>query len=439
MDQERSPAPAIPATGQLRPSFSAEGALGILEGSWSGPEPLVDLAVEPATAIATGVAEMDRVLCGGLVPGSVTVIGGEPGVGKSTLLLQALGSMAESGLSVLLHSAEESAAQVRLRADRLGTLSSGLLVSTGTDLDSLLGSLESWEVLNGGPGPAVVAVDSVQTVTDASSNAPAGSIAQVRLCASCLVRMAKRTGCAVILVGHVTKDGSLAGPRTLEHLVDTVLSFEGDRHHSLRLLRSTKHRFGPAGELGMFQMGSSGLEGVEDPGKLLLADRRPGVAGSVMVPVLQGRRVMLVEVQALVAESSAPVPRRFAQGLDAGRMSLVLAVLESQTGLRLGRSDVFASVAGGVKVSEPAADLALALAVSSAATHRCVPPDLVAIGEIGLSGEIRQVDRLEGRLGEAERLGFCRAMVPASSDPAVRCLPTLRTSGLKEAIELVYS
>jgi DNA repair protein RadA/Sms len=367
------------------------------------------------------------VLHGGLVPGSVTLLGGEPGIGKSTLLLQALAGLAGAGARCLVVTAEESAQQVRLRAERLGALPSHLWLVAETELPHVLAHLAAVE-------PHVVAVDSIQTVFDPALASAPGSVAQVRHCAHHLVRVAKERDLATVLVGHVTKEGGLAGPRVLEHLVDTVLSFEGESHHALRLLRTTKHRFGSTDELGLFEMTGAGLAGVPDPSALFLADRRPGTAGSVVAPVLDGQRPLLVEVQALVTPTTIPTPRRSAQGLDTGRLSLVLAVLAQRVGEGFARDDVHTVVAGGVKVAEPGADLALALALASARSGRPIADDVVACGEVGLGGELRQVHQTARRLAEAARLGFRRAVVPASAPEGPGGIEVLRVSTLAEAV-----
>jgi len=375
----------------------------------------------------TGIGELDRVLGGGLVPGSATLVGGEPGIGKSTLLLQAAASMAAAGARCLLVSAEESKQQVRLRAERLGALESGLWLVSQTSLAGVLAAVDEVK-------PDVLIVDSIQTVFDPEVGSAPGSVVQVRECAHQLVGLAKQRGLAAVLVGHVTKDGALAGPRVLEHVVDTVLSFEGERHHSLRMLRAAKHRFGSTGELGLFEMAGTGLVGVPDAGALFLGDRRRDVAGSVVLPAMEGQRPLLVEVQALVTRTELPVPRRSAQGLDPGRLSLVIAVLAERAGLSLAKSDVYASSVGGVRVTEPAADLAVALALASAATGQAVPPDLVVCGEVGLGGELRQVGHAGRRLAEAARLGFRRAIVAASAPAGPDGLEVVRLASLADAL-----
>ena len=378
---------------------------------------------------ATGVPELDRVLGGGLVPGSVTLLVGEPGMGKSTLMLQALGRMAADGARCLLVSAEESCEQVRMRADRLGVLEPGLLVVSDTSLHNVMAQVDV-------VSPDVLAIDSIQTVLDPDLPGSPGSITQVRECAHRLVRLAKERGISVVLVGHVTKDGQLAGPRALEHVVDTVLQFEGDRHHALRMLRALKHRFGSTNELGLFEMGEVGLIDVPDPSALFLTDRRPGLPGSIVAPVLEGARPLLVEVQALVNPSSAPMPRRSAQGLESSRLAMLLAVLDARAGVSVADVDVYASVAGGVRVIEAGADLAVAIAVASARIGVAVPDDVVAIGEIGLGGELRQAGQTPRRLAEAARLGFRRAIVPASS-AGVEGIELIRVGSVVEALAAV--
>jgi DNA repair protein RadA/Sms len=381
----------------------------------------------------TGIVEFDRVLGGGFVPGSVTLLGGEPGVGKSTLLLQVLRSVARAGAPVVLLSAEESAQQVRLRAERLGPIPGSLLLVSGTDLCPLFDAVA--KLL-----PSLVVVDSIQTVATTGASGGPGSMTQVRACADELVALAKGHDVPIVLVSHVTKDGVLAGPRALEHLVDTVLTVEGDRHHAVRLLRSVKHRFAPTGELGLFEMGERGLTAVLDPYRFLLGDRRPGVPGSMVLPAIEGQRALLVELQALVAPSVPSMPpRRSAKGVDGGRFTLVLAVLERRTTAFRGLGDVFASVVGGMRVLEPAADLALALAVASATTGVPVPPDMVAFGEVGLGGEIRQVPDAGRRLAEAARVGFRRALVPAFCPDGPDQLELVRAHTLDDAVSCSLS
>ena len=389
------------------------------------PVPLADVPLGAGAPQPTGIGELDRVLGGGLVPGSVTLLGGEPGIGKSTLLLQLLGTWPGRTLYV---SAEESAQQIRLRADRLGVTQPEMWLFAETNLAKVI---DAWDTV----GPQVVVIDSIQTIADHQVASAPGSVVQVRTCAHRLVLEAKRRGIPVVLVGHVTKDGALAGPRVLEHVVDTVLSFEGDRHHALRLLRAVKHRFGPTNELGVFEMAERGLVGVPDASKMLLADRRTGVAGSIVTPTLDGHRPLLVEVQALTNPVPQGVPpRRSAQGLDSGRLALLLAVLERRARVPTATSEVFASAVGGVKLVEPGVDLAVCAALVSALTNTPIPPDVVVFGEVGLAGELRQVSQAQRRLAEAARLGFRRAIVPANSANGVDGITTVRAATLAEAL-----
>jgi DNA repair protein RadA/Sms len=407
---------------------AAPPPVGSLLAATGPPVPIAEVDPTEFTARPTGVGELDRVLGGGLVPGSVTLLGGEPGIGKSTVLLQAAAEVAAAGRTVLYLSGEESPQQIRLRAERLGALHPRLYLAAETALPHVIGAIEAVD-------PALVVVDSVQTLTHPELASAPGSVAQVRECANRLVQEAKARSCAVVLVGHVTKEGSLAGPRVLEHVVDTVLAFEGDRHHALRLLRVVKHRFGSTQELGLFEMTETGLRGVPDPSGLFLADRRIGVPGSVVVPTIEGARPMLVELQALVAHSNLPSPRRSAQGVDSGRLSMLLAVLERRVGAPVAQADVYALAVGGVRVTEPGADLALALAVASAIQGVPLDAGLVACGEIGLGGELRQVAHTPRRLAEAARLGFTRAVVPYSAPQDVEGIQLVRVGTLPDAID----
>lgn len=353
----------------------------------------------------TGLSELDRVLGGGVVAGSVTLVGGEPGVGKSTLLLQVLAAWSGRALYV---SAEESTQQVRMRADRLGAVRDDLWLTAETSLPRIIAALDDLS-------PSLMVVDSIQTISDPDLSSAPGTVVQVRECAHRLVQEAKRRGIAVVLVGHVTKEGGLAGPRVLEHVVDTVLTFEGERHHALRMLRAVKHRFGATDELGLFEMRESGLCGVPDASGLFLADRGGEAPGSIVVPTIEGHRPLLVELQALVSSSGLPQPRRSAQGLDQGRLSMLLAVMERRVGLALGQYDVFTSVVGGIKLHEPGADLAICLAVASSMLDHPLPTGLVACGEVGLGGEIRQVGQMPRRAAEAARLGLTTVLCPRST------------------------
>jgi DNA repair protein RadA/Sms len=391
------------------------------------PVPITAIDGPAATPVPTGVAEFDRVLGGGLVPGSVTLLGGEPGAGKSTLLLDIAAHQAAVGRRALYVSAEEGAHQVRARAERLGALHPDLWLLAETVLPDIV---EAFDTVR----PDVVVVDSIQTVIDPELGAAPGSVVQVRECAHQLVQRARSHGTAVLLVGHVTKDGTLAGPRVLEHVVDTVLAFEGDRHHALRLLRAVKHRFGSTSELGVFEMTGSGLAGVADPSGLFLADRRCGVAGSAVVPALDGHRPLLVEVQALVAATTFPAPRRSAQGIELARLAMLLAVLQERAGRDFSKADVYVSAVGGVRLLEPGSDLGLCLALASSLVGRPVPAQLVACGEVGLGGEVRHVGQTPRRLAEAARLGFRRALVPPSVGDAAGGLELVPVGHIGDAL-----
>ncbi len=377
---------------------------GVGSSARGAPAPIGDVEVVAAAPRPTGVAELDRVLGGGLVAGSVTLLAGEPGMGKSTLLLQALGQMAGHGARCLLVTAEESCAQVRMRAERVGALAPELLVVAETSLPHVVAHVDA-------TAPDVLALDSIQTVVDPDLPGAPGSVSQVRDCAYRLVQLAKERALATVMVGHVTKEGTLAGPRVLEHVVDTVLAFEGDRGHALRLLHASKHRFGATDELGLFEMAPTGLLDVPDASARFLVDRRVGAPGSAVAAVLEGTRPLLVEVQSLVIDTQAP-PRRSSPGLDGARLAMLLAVLEQHAAVAVARADVYASVAGGLRVAEPGVDLALVLAVAGARLRRPVREHTVVVGEVGLGGEVRSVPQLERRLAEAARLGFGRALVP---------------------------
>ncbi len=377
--------------------------------------------------LRVGIGEMDRVLGGGLVTGSVVLLGGDPGVGKSTVLLIAMAAFAHRGVRVLYVSGEESARQVRLRADRLGIASDELYLLADTSLAAVREAVEQVQ-------PRVLVLDSVQTLHDPDLDGTPGTISQVRAVAAAAVQLAKGRDIATFLVGHVTKEGTLAGPRALEHLVDTVLYFEGDGSSSLRILRATKNRFGSTGEIGMFEMREDGLVDVPDASARLLKERASDAAGTVVTCTMEGSRPLLVEVQALVGANVNPTPSRTALGFDRNRLSLLLAVL-GKAGLPLSDHDVFVSVAGGVRIGEPAVDLAVAVAIHSSFTGQVVPADLLVIGEIGLVGELRGVSQPLARLREAARHGFRAALVPASTPEDESGLRLRRCAMLREAIE----
>ncbi len=386
--------------------------------------------VEHAAARSTGVSELDRVLGGGVVPGAVVLVAGEPGIGKSTLLLDVAARAARGGRSVLYVTGEESAAQVRMRAERIEAMAASLFLAAETDLATVLGQIEAVQ-------PELVVVDSVQTITSAQVEGSAGNVSQVREVAATLIQAAKSRGIAVLLVGHVTKDGSIAGPRVLEHLVDVVVQFEGDRHSRLRLVRAAKNRYGPTDEVGCFDLSDVGIVGLADPSGLFLSHRETSVAGTCVTVTLEGRRPLVAEVQALVAPTALPAPRRATHGLDASRVAMVLAVLDRRAGIRVGSRDAYVSTVGGVRLGEPAADLAVALSVASSELEAPVPPQAVAFGEVGLAGELRPASGMPRRLAEAARLGFRTAFTPPGvlgSGPIPEGMRVVEVADVREAV-----
>jgi DNA repair protein RadA/Sms len=384
------------------------GALQLVPRQGTVPAvPITQVDARAASARPTGLAELDRVLGGGLVPGAVVLLAGEPGVGKSTLLLEAAAMASESG-RVLYVTGEESAAQVRLRADRIGAVGAQLYLAAETELTALLGHVAAVE-------PQLLIVDSVQTITAPGVEGTPGGVTQIREVSAALIAVAKQRAMTTVLVGHVTKDGSIAGPRALEHLVDVVLHFDGDRHAQLRMVRALKNRFGPTDEIGCFDLGEYGLIGLPDPSGLFISQRSDPVPGTCVTVTLEGRRPLLAEVQTLVAGSVLEVPKRVTSGLDAARVGMVLAVLQRRANVSIGKADVYAATVGGVRLTEPSVDLAVALALASAKADLKVPGDMIAIGEVGLAGEVRRVSGVQRRLAEAERMGFRRALVPAGS------------------------
>lgn len=371
--------------------------------------PIAEVPADAATRVLTGLPELDRVLGGGVVPGAVALLAGEPGVGKSTLLLEVASRWARSGRRTLYVSGEESAAQVRLRAGRTNALADELYLAAETDLGTILGHIEQTE-------PTLLVVDSVQTVGVAEAEGSPGGVTQVREVTGALVRTAKRRGMAVMIIGHVTKEGTIAGPRMLEHLVDVVLSFDGDKHSGFRMVRAVKNRYGPADEVGCFEMTDTGIREVSDPSGLFTLGAPEPVPGTCVTVTMEGRRPLIAEVQALVSTSPTEKPRRITSGLDGSRLAMVLAVLERYVKVPLHAKDVYASTVGGARLQDPASDLALGIAVASGALDLALPTRVAAIGEVGLSGELRRVPGLDRRLAEAYRLGFGTAIVPAGSD-----------------------
>ena len=410
--------------GRSRPSHVPTGAR---------PVPLTELAAEGSPRRALAWGEFNRVLGGGIVPGSLVLVGGEPGVGKSTLLMHAAQQVATGGGRVLYATGEESPQQVRMRAERLGAMEPGILLFAENDLDAICEAIRS-------EAPQLAIVDSIQTVTDAGFEGSAGSVTQVRESAARLMRLAKEVGVPIFLVGHVTKDGAIAGPRVLEHIVDTVLYLEGDRRQELRVLRAMKNRFGSAEEIGVFAMGEAGLEEVLDPSSALLSQATTTSPGTAIVAALEGTRPLLIEIQSLVNPTTNTMVRRIANGVDINRLHMLIAVLEKRADLKLGKADVFVNVAGGIRISEPAADLGLALSILSNERNRPLPDGLVVIGELGLAGEVRRVGQLERRLAEAARHGLTRALIPAGVKAGRPSgLEVIEVRTLAEAISVAFS
>ena len=399
------------------------------------PMPLSDVQFAQANRLRLAMRELNQVLGGGIVPGSLVLIGGDPGIGKSTLLLQLASEVAGTFGPVLYVSGEESVQQLKLRAQRIGIDGHRLLVLAENDLESIIERLESTK-------PMMAVIDSIQTVfLDSVTSAP-GSVSQVRECAGRLMLLAKSTHIPIFLVGHVNKEGAIAGPRVLEHVVDTVLYLEGERHHSFRILRSQKNRFGSTDEIGVFEMRDSGMHEVSDPSRAFLQDRSLNEVGNVVHVAMEGSRPLLVELQSLTAPSRFGPPRRSVNGIDLNRLHMLVAVLERRGRLQLGEDEIFVNAAGGVRLNEPAADLAIALAIASNKRNRAVGGDLVAIGELGLSGELRRVAQLERRLIEAHRLGFKRALIPAAGevrDPELKGMEVRRAETLSEALTICFA
>ena len=390
-------------------------------------------AAAPPARMITGIGEFDRVAGGGLVPGSATLIGGDPGIGKSTLLLQLVCKLAESGLTAAYISGEESADQVRMRAARLGLATAPVALGTATNVSDIAASMD------GNDRPDVLVIDSIQTMFLPALDSAPGTVSQVRAAAQELIRAAKNRQVALLIVGHVTKDGAIAGPRVLEHMVDSVLYFEGDRSHHFRILRGVKNRFGATDEIGVFEMVAAGLSEVPNPSELFLADRREDVAGAVVFAGIEGSRPVLVEIEALVAPSSLASPRRNVVGWDSSRLAMLIAVLEARCGVPLSGSDIFLNVAGGLKISETAADMAVAAALISSVTGRPAPQRTVFFGEVALSAEMRQVAQAEARLKEAAKLGFDHAVMPRprKAGPKPTGISTAEPANLGDLIEIL--
>src|SRR5690348_17005659 len=397
--------------------------------------PIGQIDARRAEARSTGVSEFDRVLGGGLVPGAVVLVAGEPGIGKSTLLLDVAARAARQGdgRTVLYITGEESAAQVRMRAERIEAMAASLFLASETDLATVLGQIEAVQ-------PDLLVIDSVQTIASGEVEGAAGNVSQVREVAASLIAVAKSRGIATLLVGHVTKDGSIAGPRVLEHLVDVVVQFEGDRHSRLRLVRAVKNRYGPTDEVGCFDLSDVGIVGLPDPSGLFLSNRSLVVPGTCVTVTLEGRRPLVTEVQALLAPSVIPSPRRTTSGLDGSRVAMILAVLDRRADVPVRQADCYVSTVGGVRLTEPAADLAVALSMASSVADRALPRGTIALGEVGLAGEIRPVTGVPRRLAEAARLGFARAVVPGGSlggGPTPEGMQVVEVTDIRSAVRLM--
>ena len=413
-------------------SVAGSGRQGFrtISGRQTGPVPIDSIDLETELRLYTGIKEFDRVLGGGLVPGTLVLIGGDPGIGKSTLMLQALNGLAGQGHRVLYVSGEESIRQIRLRSKRLNTVCPDMLVVSEVEIEAILTMIDTTK-------PKAIVVDSIQTMFNGDLTSAPGSVSQVRESTVRLMLMAKKTGIPIFLVGHVTKDGAIAGPKLLEHMVDTVLYFEGDRNHIFRILRAVKNRFGSTNEIGVFEMKEKGLDEVTNPSAVFLSERPAGAAGSVVTASMEGTRPILVELQALASATNFGTPRRTILGLDANRVALLAAVMEKILGMHLMSYDIFMNVAGGVKVTEPAVDMAIVAAVASSFLDKAVSEGTVVLGEIGLTGEVRAIGQADTRIGECRKMGFSRCLLPKSNLKRLPDIDGIEIEGVKTVSEVV--
>jgi DNA repair protein RadA/Sms len=411
-------------------SGSKPGGSRSISGPQPGPVPIDSIELDTELRLHTEILEFDRVLGGGLVPGTLILIGGDPGIGKSTLMLQALHGLAGQGHKVLYVSGEESIRQIRLRSKRLNTVSPNILVVSEVEVETILSMIETTK-------PAVIVIDSIQTMFNGDLTSAPGSVSQVRESTVRLMLMAKRSGIPTFLVGHVTKDGAIAGPKLLEHMVDTVLYFEGDSNHIFRILRAVKNRFGSTNEIGVFEMKDNGLDEVSNPSAVFLSERPAGAPGSVVTASMEGTRPILVELQSLASATNFGTPRRTILGLDTNRVALLAAVMEKKLGMHLMGYDIFMNVAGGVKVVEPAVDVAIVAAVASSFLDKPIADGTVVLGEIGLTGEVRAIGQVDTRLSESRKMGFTRCLVPASNLKRLPEIKGIEITGVKTVSEVV--
>jgi DNA repair protein RadA/Sms len=419
---------------EIQTANPAQGSGRLLVSAQTKPVSINDISLDHEDRLLTGIREFDRVLGGGLVAGTLVLVGGDPGIGKSTLMLQALYGIAANDSKVLYVSGEESIRQMRIRSHRLSTVSSGLMVVSENDMESILLMAESVQ-------PKIMVIDSIQTMFSPELTSAPGSISQVRESTMKLMLMAKKTGTSVFLVGHVTKDGAIAGPRLLEHMVDTVLYFEGDRNHVFRILRAVKNRFGSTNEIGVFEMNENGLNEVANPSAVFLSERPVNAPGSVVTASMEGTRPILVELQALASSSSFGNPRRTILGIDHNRVALLVAVMEKKMGMHLMGHDIFINVAGGVKIDEPAVDMGIVAAVASSFLDRPIQQGTIILGEIGLTGEVRAVSHIESRIAEAKKMGFNRCVVPQSNlkrTPGMKGIKLVGVKNVSEAMEELF-